>query len=210
MTPRLLISLCLLLSTTARVKAGDFFYVLVFGSQQEWPNPRYSHSFATFVKATGTGEFPDTIEEIHTISWLPATMVVRPALLPERGENFGLHQTIRWCLDNCMRVSLWGPFEIDEDLYCRALKQIAVLESGRVRYKPVDSGYPTNRVSNCIHAVSSVAGGYRARIGSPEWGETASWYLARRLRPWYLNPAEKQNGSALSWIWISIPSFTGT
>jgi hypothetical protein len=32
--------------------------------------------------------------------------------------------------------------------------QLALLNSGQVRYKAADTGYRTNRVSNCTHAVS--------------------------------------------------------
>jgi len=193
MTHRWLTSLFLLVLTTAAAKAEDFYFVMVLGSQQDWPNPRFAHTFATFVKVSAQEPCPDTftIEEVHTISWLAATMVVKPALLPEPGTNFELRETIQWALDTCQRVSMWGPYQINEDLYCRALRQIDLLESCRVRYKAVDSGYPSSRVSNCIHAISSIAGGYRLRVVSPEWGETASYYVVRRLRRWYVNPEEK-------------------
>jgi hypothetical protein len=85
---------------------------------------------------------------------------------------------------------MWGPYRIDRDLYCRALRQIAVLESGRIGYKAIDSGYPTAVASNCIHAISSIAGGYRLRVFSPSFGETASYYITRRLEPWIINPEQ--------------------
>src|SRR5207248_5952955 len=62
------------------------------------------------------------------------------------------------------------------------------LQSGDVRYKAVDTGYPTTEVSNCIHAVSDlVEERYRLRIASPGWGDFASYVVALRFRPWILN-----------------------
>ena len=72
-----------------------------------------------------------------------------------------------------------GPYRIDAELYCRAVRQVALLESGQVLYKANDVGYPSDRVSNCIHAVSSISEGYRLRVASP-LGTGVSG--ARRLR----------------------------
>jgi len=171
--------------------AGEAFYVMVFGSQQTPPKPNYSHSFATFVRATWPGDEPcaNSAElEMHTISWLPANMIVRTnALFPEVGHNFHLYETLCYAYRNCERVSMWGPYQIECDLYRRALKQKALLESGAVRYKADDMGRKPDRVSNCIHAVSSVAEGYRLRVVEPGFGEMASWAITKRFRPWIID-----------------------
>ena len=109
------------------------------------------------------------------------------ALLPECGRNFDLHTTLRYALGNDERVSLWGPYWIDRELYVRALRQIALLESGRVRYKAVDAGYCSDCVSNCIHAISSIAEGHRLRIASPLWGRAASYFITWELEPWIID-----------------------
>ena len=80
-------------------------------------------------------------------------------------------------------MSMWGPYRIDEELYDNAVRQHGVLESGQVHYKALDSGYPTQRASNCIHAVGSVAHGYRIRVLSPWFGVTASWAVLQTFRP---------------------------
>ena len=68
------------------------------------------------------------------------------------------------------------------------MRQVGLLNSGRVRYKANDVGYPSHKVSNCIHAVSSISEGYRVRVGSPGWGETASYFvLEDKLRPYVLD-----------------------
>jgi hypothetical protein len=161
----------------------------MFGSQQTPPEPEYSHSFAVFVRACWDDHCPGPPAlEAHTISWLPRTLVIRLwALCPEPGHNFDLHTTLRYVLDNKERVSLWGPYQIEPELYHRALKEIGLLQSGRVLYKAIDTGYRPSRVSNCIHAIGSVAGGYRVRVASPGWGETASFVLLRRLSRWIID-----------------------
>ena len=187
------IAVLALLLLAGAARAGDFYYVAVFGSQTNPPNPDYSHTFAAFVRASGEGECPATftVQESFCISWLPANLKVRTrSLLPECGHNFGLHETIDYVLANDERVSLWGPYRIDQKLYDNAKRQVGLLESGEVRYKPIDSGYPTDRVTNCIHAVSSCAEGYRLRILSPGFGETASWAVTRRFGPFILNTNE--------------------
>ena len=170
------------------VHAGESYYLLMFGAQRVPANPDYSHTFATFVRATweGDGCCPQNPTlEAHTISWLPCNGVVRlVAFFPETGRNFGLKETIRWSADNDMRVSIWGPYKIKRELYERAVAQVANLESGQVRYKALDSGRPTDKVSNCIHAVSSLSQGFRLRVASPGWGETASYFVLKELKPW--------------------------
>lgn len=181
----------LLLACPGKVRAGEDYYLLMFGAQSVPANPNYAHSFATFVRASWEGDGPcpqNPCIEAHTISWLPATMVVRThALFPECGRNFDLHTTIRWCQDNCMRVSLWGPYRICPDLYYLALKQKAHLESGAVRFKALDSFRNTQRVTNCIHALADVLDERRVRIASPGFGETASFVILKRYEPFILD-----------------------
>jgi hypothetical protein len=193
----------LALAHTDTAKAGEAYYVMVFGSQQTPPKPNYSHSFATFVCATWPGDEPCAASvtlEAHTISWLPANMIVRTnALFPECGHNFDLYETLCYVYRNKERVSMWGPYQIDKGLYERAMRQIALLESGEVRYKADDMGRKPNRVSICIHAVSSIAEGYRLRVAEPGWGQTASFAITKRFRPWIIEEDEVHAwvGSAL-------------
>ena len=186
------------------LQAGERYYLLMFGSQRVPANPNYSHSWATFVRVSWPGDAAcppqDAALEAHTISWLPQNLVVRLwALLPECGANFDLHTTVRWALDSDERISMWGPYLIEPDLYDRALRRIAQLDSGAVRYKANDSGRNSDHVSNCIHAVSSIADGLRLRVMSPGWGETASFAILQRIRPWIIdrNNVEPWVGSAL-------------
>ena len=198
-----LVSAILALAYANTGKAGEAYYVMVFGSQQTPPKPNFSHSFATFVRATWPGNDPcppSPTLEAHTISWLPANLIVRTnALFPECGHNFDLDETLCYAYRNKERVSMWGPYQIEEELYVRAMRQITLLESGEVRYKADDLGRRSDRVSNCIHAVSSVAEGYRLRIAEPGWGQTASFVIAKRFRPWIIYKDEVHGwvGSAI-------------
>jgi len=192
------LTVALLLTGTAR--AGEDFYVLMFGSQRIPANPNYSHSFATFVRVSwpGDGACPPegaAIEE-HTISWLPCSGKVRvQALCPEAGRNYGLHETIRFCLDNDMRVSLWGPYRIEPELYFLCLAKLDRIAKYDTQYKAFDGGYRSEYVSNCIHACSTVVEGPRLIIASPGWGELASWYILQEYERYILN-----RGCTVPWV----------
>jgi hypothetical protein len=178
-----------LLASSGRASAAERYFLMVFGSQQIPPRAKYSHSFATFVKATADGSCPQRwCLESHTISWLPQTLEIRVrALFPECGQNLELHATMRWCLATGQRISMWGPYEVRKEIYDAALAQSALLEGGSVCYKVIDTGYRSDVACNCIHAVSSVYDGHRVRVFSPSFGETASWYLTQRFEPWILD-----------------------
>lgn len=171
---------------------GETFYVLIYGSQRPVVDvPRYTHSWGTFVRVVGDPCHPETCAvEAFTISWLAVSGEVRVyALKPECGRNWGLEETFDLMLHEGERVSLWGPYQIQRSLYEEALRQKAHLESGAVRYKANDTGYETNQVSNCIHSLSDLAVGQdRLRIGSPGWGEMASYLITRMFLPWIVNP----------------------
>ncbi len=178
----------------APVPAGEWYFLAVFGSQRpEINRPKYTHSFATFVRVTGEPcAGTPHCTDAFTISWLPEDGDVKMRrLLPERGKNFDLHTTLRLMSEEGQRVSMWGPYQIQKDLYDRAFAQLRHLESGEVKYKAVDTAYPTARVSNCIHAVSDVVTpAPRLRVFSPGWGEPASYLITREMLPWIVNPCQ--------------------
>ncbi len=192
---RILCAVALLTSSAAgRARAGERYYLLVFGSQRPNVIATPSHTFATFVKVTDAADAPGApCLEAHTISWLYRNIEGRHVarLLPEEGVNMDLHTTLRYVLGEGQRVSLWGPYRIEMGLYERAVAQQARLESGEMRYKAVDTGFPADRVANCIHAVSDLAEGQRRlRIASPGWGESASYFVTLQLADWILDPRQ--------------------
>ncbi|MBY0231948.1 MAG: hypothetical protein K2W96_21910 [Gemmataceae bacterium] len=181
---RLAVLLALALARPAL--AGEAYYALVFSGQRIPNDPDHSHTFATFVKVTWQGDgpmAPPARFEAVTISWLPANLVVRTrALQAERGNNFGLHETLRWALADGQRVSLWGPFPACPDLYRRAMARAAHLGSGTVRYKANDLLRDSDRVSNCIHGVSQAISPQPLTVFIPGWGEVASYAVFLRMR----------------------------
>jgi hypothetical protein len=166
---------------------GEEYFVIMFGSQQVRNKAKFSHSFATFVKATPG---PDGLRMKHlTISWLPEDLdinLLKP--LPEVGVALGLHTTLRYVLGSGERVSQWGPYRIEKELYDRARARLEQLTSGAIKYKAVDVGHPAGGVKNCIRALSDLGEGGRLRISTLHWGEPASYQiLRRRLLPWILD-----------------------
>ncbi|HLW68678.1 MAG TPA: hypothetical protein VKS79_25395 [Gemmataceae bacterium] len=84
------VSLVLLFVGSNLADAGERYYLLIFGAQSEPPKATDSHSFATFVKATGGGSDPAAWKlELHTISWMPKSMSLEIRLVPEPGKKSG-------------------------------------------------------------------------------------------------------------------------
>ena len=80
-------------------RGSEYFFALVFGSQDHPKHLRHTHTWATFVRAVGDGPDLNAYQlHVHTISWYPATRRVRVlALEPERGVNLTLEETLaRW------------------------------------------------------------------------------------------------------------------
>lgn len=159
------------------------YFAMVFGSQSHPKLLRYTHTWATFIRATGEG--PDVSKyalEVNTISWLPATLEVkvwRP--WPEPGVNLDLYQSLRAVYAHRESVTMWGPFIINEEIYNRSLGVLRIIASGAPQYRAIS--FPrTLLISDCIHAVAAVDPVFGRdhypliRIGKP-----ASRYIARQV-----------------------------
>jgi hypothetical protein len=184
--------LALLLASQA--PAADFYYVIVFASQKDGNPPRYAHTFATFVKATGEGSNPrDYRLESHTISWTPASFDIRVLrLMPERGVNLDLDASLRLARSWGADVVKFGPYRVDKRLYDRALRQIDNLERGRMLYKAVDTRFSPTEVSNCIHAVSSLVGD-ETPVGQTGWGAPGSASVVESFGPFIRDDGKRHN-----------------
>jgi hypothetical protein len=170
-------------SATSMAAADERYFVLVFGSQSHPKLLRYTHTWATFVRAVGEGPDPNNwVLYQHTISWLPQSLKVRVwNPVPETGVNLDLYQTLDFVVRQQERVTLWGPFLITPDLYERSLRIYQILQSGAVQYRAISTSTDL-LVSDCIHAVAAVdplfgRGHYPlVRIGNP-----ASRFIAREV-----------------------------
>jgi hypothetical protein len=160
----------------------------MFGSQLSEPEPEYSHSWGTFAKVTFNPAQPTPRMESFTISWLPRSLIIRLwTLEAEPGVNLDLHSTMRYVLGNQERVSMWGPYEIDEELFYKAADQLDLLQSGQVCYKAIDIGWFSDRASNCIHALTSAVRVVQPHVFIPAWGETASFVILQDYTPWIVD-----------------------
>jgi hypothetical protein len=181
--------LFLLVAMAVPVRADECYFMLLFAAQTVPTRAKFSHTFATFVRATGSGPCLESYDlQWHTISWLPPSMTVHPyAPRPECGFNFDLHTTVRHSLCAGARVSLWGPFQIQPCVYWSSLRQKAHLESGTVRYKAIDIGFRADRVADCIHAVNRIVYPERLNILDPLYGEPATYVILQEFRPYLIN-----------------------
>ena len=187
------------------------FYMMIFSAQRAWNRPKYTHTFATFVKAIsrpgGTlsrplSKSPSGAEshgrqmagerhllESHTISWLAAKKkVCLFRLRPEPGKNLDLTTSLEWALSVRARISMWGPYQIRPGFYEKALVQKARLESGAIQYKVWDAGFRPAIASSCIHGVCDID-----QEGGLLWtwlrcGESASRRIAVFFLPWMIDP----------------------
>ena len=180
---------CALLVSPAR--GSESYFMVIFSAQrQDGSNPAHeAHSFGTFAKLTGDGGEPERFSlDSFTVSWLPQTGDVHLWRLPETGHNLDLPTSFAWARDHGLCVSMWGPYQIEKRLYERAEARSMELESGKVRYKAIDTGFPAARVTNCIHALSDISfNKKRLRLGSPSWGDPASYFIIQSFRPWIID-----------------------
>jgi hypothetical protein len=165
------------------VGAGEFYYVLIFGSESHPKLLRYTHTWATFVRAVGEGPDPAGYAlEVHTISWLPRTLEVNVlSPWPEPGVNLDLYQTIGAMLANREGITLWGPFRISKPVYDRSLWVHSIIDSGAAQYRAIST--PEDLlISDCIHAVAAVDPVFgREHYPLIRIGKPASRYIARQV-----------------------------
>ena len=113
------------------------------------------------------------------------------AVFAEPGRNLDLSGTFDIVLSQCQRVTAFGPYQICEQLYCRARNHKERLERGEVRYTTTDVVRNTNRVSNCIHALTVFnRENPRLRIGRTNYGVVASYYVTESYWDWIVCPKQ--------------------
>lgn len=164
---------------------GERCYLLVFGSERAVRVPRYTHTWATVVKTVETAGGVPQVAEVHTISWMPASLEIRPwRFTPEPGRNLELHETVRMALGQREHVAMWGPYEIQPQLYRRFLLQKAFVESGRVGYQCIDTrGEGADGTGcDCIHALTDMDPEFeRGYYRLTRFGEAGSRFIVRQL-----------------------------
>lgn len=176
--------LCLILMGSGWTTwAAESYYLMIFGWQSNPKQLRYTHTWATFIRASGEGTDPNQYAvEAHTISWLPRTLAIRVwRAWPEPGVNLDLESTLQVVTSERQSVTMWGPFVIGRQVYDRSAEIHRILESGAAQYRAISTARNL-LISDCIHAVaaSDPIFGRRhyplIRIGKP-----ASRYIARQV-----------------------------
>jgi hypothetical protein len=171
-------------TASAQPDSGDRDYMTLFGAQSAPFRTRNTHTFATFTRTVPTPS-GEAVAESHTVSWLPATLRVRPlALRPEPGANLSLDQTFQWVLTFDGRVSAWGPYEIGPERYYPAVARKADLESGAISYRAVGGLTRSAAVSNCGQSFSRAGPvvGRKFLQPTPAAGESGTTHLAGRYQ----------------------------
>ncbi|MFO0824463.1 MAG: hypothetical protein U0792_15325 [Gemmataceae bacterium] len=173
-----------LLATPAQ--PNERYFLIVFGSESKPKIPKYTHSWATAVKVTDLGPGVAPAIEQQTISWMPATLDIRPHNHRiERGVNLDLDTTIREMLKHDEKIVMWGPYEIWHGAYRRFLTQKEFIDSGAIGYQCVDSFGEAARTGcgcDCIHAITDMDPQYgRGRYPLAFFGIGASRHAVRQI-----------------------------
>jgi hypothetical protein len=174
---------------------NERYYLLLFGSQSTPKRARYTHSWGTVVRATWAPNQAEPELDVHTISWMPATLDIHPLRFQvEPGVNLTLNFTLQEMLCNHERVSMWGPYEVWHGLYQRFVTQRSFLESGQIGYQCIDTiGEAARRGngSDCIHAMTDMDPFFdRREYPLSRFGEAATRHVVRQImtRPIAINP----------------------
>jgi hypothetical protein len=164
---------------------NERYYLLVFGSQSQPLRPKYTHSWATFVRVTDPGPRGTPAVEASTISWMPATLDIHPLRFKvEPGVDLDLCTSVREMLKNDERVSLWGPYEIRRGLYLKLLMQKDFMDGGCVGYQAIDTVGEARRGCgcDCIHAITDCDARFdRQEYPLSRFGERASEHMVRQI-----------------------------
>jgi hypothetical protein len=153
------------------------YYMILFGGQSERFRPRTAHTWATYVKAV-----PGAPLEEFTISWLPASMDVRPSRLrAEPGINVPLHRTLELMTDGNHRVSMWGPFEVRQDFYEKSCQWKAFLDR-EGKYRVLTMFDLSRDIHHCVDAVVHADPALRRKCEPVVWyGEAITQRVANAL-----------------------------
>lgn len=167
--------------TGTQIAAATKHYAVVLSYQDAAASAEESHTFATFVKASG-----DKIAEQVDISWEPAASGGEPVCLfpcdPEPGKSYALAESLAFGKTRGRTLKKWGPVEIPDALYAKAAQQLATLRAGKIKYIAIDNGTRANGTAiNCMHAVSDLTGGAPLDTGL-NWGFAGSDLVFKHLQ----------------------------
>lgn len=171
------------------VCAADQFYATVFTAETVPFRSKQTHTFVVAVRVPAADPGVAAPVEMTHISWCPANLRQRGITLrPEPGVNLGIADTFAMCRLRGMRVSMWGPYRCEPELFALLKCQATKLESGRVLYKPTDNLYPSDVAANCYHAIWQPIAPHRNYSGPFNCGDASGGITVRLFRPWLIDP----------------------
>src|SRR5436189_2695165 len=205
--------------TNTRVR----FFIVTFAYEERGNHPEHSHSFISVIRVLADTKEPEPTAglkiqkyknrefEAFTISWLPEDFMTNPNLcvfdgplsrtIPKNnkcpvspGHNFNLEETIKLAVLQKNAVVMWGPYEIREGGFDRAVKRKELLDGGTIKYRADDRLYQKDKVAiSCFHAMAGLEeifpkGGFLG-TGLKMWGINGT---ARVLIEYTEKPSNRQ------------------
>ncbi len=183
-----LIAALVAVASASPAKADDH-YVAIFTAESVPFRSTRTHTFVVAARIPGpVNGVPCPVEFAH-ISWCPASLKQRGGTLrPECGVNLPVADTFAYCRMKGMRVSCWGPYRIEPELFDIIKCQAAKLESGRVLYKPTDNFYHSDVAANCYHAIWRPIAPHKKYTGPFNCGDVSGGITVRLFTPWLIEP----------------------
>lgn len=185
-----LLTLVAISPSTSPAKEPASYFLVIYGAESEPYRTRFTHTWATVLRLCHSDSGTPLLE-LNTISWMPATLKIRPlALQTEPGVNLSLDETFAWIDSIQAEVSIWGPFAISESQYVNFLRRKNMLESGQVAYRASGGTRRDLHISNCGQSFTRTSEfvGYRYQP-TPSPGERGTSILVRRyLREGAIQP----------------------
>ena len=158
------------------------YYMIMFAVQSEPNVARLSHTFAAFVRAAGPEANPSAQLDVQTISWMPRSLEIEPLrMFPTQGVNLNLAETLSWARSVDSRVTMWGPYPIEKELYDVATHRSEQLKSGAIQYIANDRRRREEGAVNCIHALSDMVPSQSLLGTGSECGNGASELVLQHL-----------------------------
>jgi hypothetical protein len=153
---------------------GERYFAVFFGSINRQKQPAHSHTWGSMARVKRAPGQADPEIEVRTISWMPATLKIRPASRNvEPGVNLSLEDSVRIMQADGQIIEMWGPYEVWHGFWERFSVQKAFLENGTVGYQCTDTWGEAGRLGNgcdCIHALTDMDPAY------PRWRYPLMWY----------------------------------
>jgi hypothetical protein len=157
------------------------YFLVVWSFQGPDDDLVHAHTFVSFYEGK---DLASGVVHPMTISWLPATGIVKP-FGAEKGHNYSLDDTLSMACHAGRRVKSWGPYEIKPELFVSATRRLQLLKSGQVQYSMINN---LPHSMNCITAAGDIT---EKRLDTGIlWGVAASSAVVKHLSPYFVGDGQ--------------------